>query len=97
MATVVKEADARMGRNEFHPEIIFWSYHDSYVAQALIDFRENTVQPIEEEILKGMEELGIEGSVFASEAVNTILSNMFTYDIIMVIMMILKRTGRRYL
>jgi hypothetical protein len=80
MATVVKEADAKWEEMNFIQRLFSGHSHDSYVAQALIDFRENTVQPIEEEILKGMEELGIDGSVFASEAVNTILSNMFTYD-----------------
>ena len=80
MASVVKEAEAEWEEMNFIQRLFSGHNHDSYVAQALIDFRENTVQPIEEEILKGMEELGIEGSVFASEAVDTILSNMFTYD-----------------
>jgi len=80
MASVVKEAEAEWEEMNFIQRLFSGHTHDSYVAQALINFRENTVQPIEEEILKGMEELGIEGSVFASEAVDTILSNMFTYD-----------------
>ena len=80
MATTIKEAEAKWEEMNFIQRLFSGHTHDSYVAQALINFRKDTVQPIEEEILIGMEELGIEGSVFASEAVDTILSNMFTYS-----------------
>lgn len=56
------------------------AYHTSELQKYLDDFKENTVDPIDEEIQKCMDKIGTNGSSKASEAVQNILDNFFITD-----------------
>jgi len=53
----------------------------AYVAKALMNYQTNIVDPISEKMDISMDELGIEGSTFAHDAMQDILTYMFDYNI----------------
>ena len=60
----------------------FWSGSGSqaeYVANAISTYRKDFVVPISDDIQESMDELGTKGSVWATDAVDKIINNAFSY------------------
>src|SRR5690606_4689153 len=62
-------------------EKLFAGSPESYVDKALQDYQKNIVEPTMERIRESMEELGIEGELFASEAMIAIMNSLFDYNV----------------
>ena len=62
-------------------EKLFAGSPASYVDKALQDYQNNIVNPTMERIQESMEELGIEGELFASDAMKAIMNSLFDYNV----------------
>lgn len=52
-----------------------------YVDKALQDYQKNIVDPTMERIRESMEQLGIDGELFASDAMEAIMNSLFDYNV----------------
>src|SRR5690606_6736645 len=62
-------------------EKLFAGSRESYVDKALQDYQKNIVDPTMERIQESMEKLGIEGELFASDAMKAIMNSLFDYNV----------------
>jgi len=62
-------------------EKLFAGSPAKYVDKALQDYQNKIVNPTEEKIKESMEKLGIEGEVFASDAMKAIMNSLFDYNV----------------
>jgi hypothetical protein len=62
-------------------EKLFAGSPDEYVYKALQDYQKNIVDPTTERIQDSMKQLGIEGELFASDAMKAIINSLFEYDV----------------
>ena len=62
-------------------EKLFAGSPDEYVYKALQDYQKNIVDPTMERIQDSMKQLGIEGELFASDAMKAIINALFEYDV----------------
>ena len=83
MTSVAEEASKKWNEMNFFKRALSGSSNrDEYVKNALKDFREKELKPLEEGIEEGMKQLGIEGGTFASDAMTEILGDLFDTRII---------------
>jgi hypothetical protein len=62
-------------------EKLFAGSPAGYVDKALQDYQNNIVNPTMERIQESMEQLGIDGELFASDAMKAIMNSLFDYNV----------------
>src|SRR5690606_958150 len=62
-------------------EKLFAGSPEVYMHKALQDYQKNIVNPTMERIQESMEQLGIDGELFASDAMKAIMNSLFDYNV----------------
>lgn len=60
-------------------KILYFNNPDAYVRSVLQSYKKDIITPIGEGINQSMESLGLEGSVWATDAMDSVISSMFDY------------------
>lgn len=77
---VIAEAQAKWGEKGFFGKL-FAGSEAEYVEMAIADFRNNYVMPLETKLKSVYDDLGLDLSPWASDAMHKVIWNMFNWDV----------------